>query len=144
MFLTLLLTSISIALFGQEVALMNTIAYTGLKAKSSACTNWKMIYSAGPYEVSYCPNINDPKSTSWKTVIYFKSSFPESTYLILHADVRHKDGDFLANQRIASGTLYRGNNFEDYSLSDYVSFQNERIKYLKIGGRIIYDDFQRK
>jgi hypothetical protein len=109
-----------------------------------SCYSWKTVYSSGPYEVKYCASVDDPLSKSWKTVVYFQSTFPESAYLILHADVRHKDGEFMKNKSIAGGNLYRGNDFQDYDMCDYVSFYNERIKYLKIGDKIIYDEFQRK
>lgn len=141
-FLTSLVSLIlmSISVCAQETDRVNFVE----KPKKTNCYSWKTVYSAGPYEIKYCASVDDPISKSWKTAVYFQSNFPESTYLILHADVRHKNGEFLSNKSIAGGLLYKGNGFQDYDLCDYVSFYNERIKYLKIGERIIYDEFQRK
>lgn len=136
------LAIISVNLFAQQ-SVDGNLDISPPKAETNNCYSWETVYSNGPYEVKYCASVNDPKSKSWKTVVYFKSTFPESAYLILHADVRHKDGEFRNNQSIAGGTLYKGNDFEDYDLCDYVSFYNERIKYLKIGNKVIYDNFQR-
>lgn len=137
-----LLAIFSVKLFAQE-SVEGSIDMSPSKPKTNNCYSWKTVYSAGPYEVKYCASVDDTKSKYWRTVVYIKSTFPESAYLILHADVRHKDGEYRDNQRIAGGTLYKGNGFEDYGQCDYVSFNNERIKYLKIGNKVIYDNFQR-
>ncbi|MDI9867780.1 hypothetical protein [Flectobacillus roseus] len=109
---------------------------------------WQTIFQTGSGMLQIRIFVNDPKArkSDWRTTIYCRSTFKETVDdFVIEGDaiinsVLVNQNEFRKNELMASGILWKGNNYSNDKVSDGTSFTNIHIVRLKIGGQLIYKD----